>query len=61
MPGRRWRPVTDELYKKIKAFRTAMCLIKEMLNSGIITDNDYAEIESIIAENTGLISSTIYR
>ena len=53
--------MTGELYKKVQTFRTAMCVIKEMLSSGIITDDDYTEIESIIAENTGLSLYTIFR
>ena len=53
--------MTDELYRKVKAFRTAMCVFKEMLASGVISEDDYAEIEAIMAENMGLTSCTIYR
>lgn len=53
--------MTDELYGKISAFRTAMCLYKEMLCSGIISKDEYKEIESIVAENMGLSLCTIFR
>lgn len=61
MPGRRWHSMTDDLRSRVQAFRTAMSVVREMLRSGIIIEEDYAEIESIIAENTGLSSCTIYR
>ena len=53
--------MTDELKSKVKSFRTAMSVVKEMLNSGIISEDDYAEIETIMAEKQGLFLSTIYR
>lgn len=53
--------MTDDLRSRVQAFRTAMSVVREMLRSGIIIEEDYAEIESIIAENTGLSSCTIYR
>ena len=53
--------MSDDLRSRVQDFRTAMSVVCEMLRSGIITEEDYAEIESIIAENTGLSSCTIYR
>lgn len=51
--------MTDDLHSRVKAFRTAMSLVREMLRFGVISEEEYAEIESIMAENTGLFSSTI--
>ncbi len=52
--------MTDDLHSRVKAFRTAMSLVREMLRFGVISEEEYAEIESIMAENTGLFSSTIF-
>ena len=53
--------MATDLREKVKAFRTAMCVVKEMLTVGIISNDDYAEIESIIAETMGVSSCTIFR
>ena len=53
--------MTKKLAEKIKAYRTVMSIIREMLNFGIITTDDYAIIDTKIAEKYGVNSSTIFR
>ena len=54
-------PMTDQLVKKVAAYRTAMSIIKEMLRRGLISADDYAKIDTKMAEKHGLKSSTIFR
>ena len=53
--------MTDALREKVLAFRTAMSVVKSMLSAGIIDHDDYAAIETVLAEKYGLTSSTIFR
>ena len=53
--------MTKSLAEKIKAYRTVMSIIREMLNLGIITPKDYSIIDTKTAEKYGLNSSTIFR
>ena len=50
----------EELYRKVSDYRVAMSIIKSMLKSGIISDRDYSEIDTIIANTYGLNSDTIF-
>ena len=50
----------ENLYRKVKEYRTAMAVIREMLTGGLITNSDYAVICTVLAEKTGLKSSTIF-
>lgn len=54
-------PMTEQFTLKVKAYRTAMSIIKEMLKTGLISDDDYAVIDTKMAEKYGLKSSTIFR
>ena len=53
--------MTEELRNRIIQYRTAMSIIKEMLREGIIDEEDYRQMDSIIAEKCGLKSTTIFR
>lgn len=48
------------LYEKVKAYRTALSIVKEMQEKGIITADDYAQISLVLAEKYGLKTSTIF-
>lgn len=48
------------LYEKVTEYRTALAVTKEMLTKGIISDEDYAVICTVLAEKCGLKSSTIF-
>lgn len=49
-----------ELRKRIIAYRTTMSVVQSMLNRGIITPEEYAKIDTIIAKMKGLDSCTIF-
>lgn len=53
--------MTSELRESITAYRTVMSVVKEMLRAGIISDREYAEIDTIMTEKYGLNSCTIFR
>ena len=52
--------MTEQLVKKVAAYRTAMSIIKEMLKKGLISADDYAKIDTKMAKKYGLKSSTIF-
>jgi len=52
--------MTDELRSKIIAYRTAMSIVRSMVSSGVLTEEEYAEIDTIIAEKYGLNSCSIF-
>ncbi len=51
----------SEYEKKIISYRLAMSLAKSMLKQGIITAEEYAEIDTIMAKKYGVSSCTIFR
>lgn len=53
--------MTEQLTRKVAAYRTAMSIIKEMLQKGLISADDYAKIDTKMTEKYGLKSSTIFR
>lgn len=50
-----------EYERKIVSYRMAMSLAKSMLNQGVITAKEYAEIDTIMAKKYGISSCTIFR
>ena len=59
--GRTEVAVMSDLESRIVAYRRAMSLAKSMLRQGIITEKEYADIDTIIAKKYGLSSCTIFR
>ena len=51
----------DALFRKLLLYRATMATVKIMLDSGLISDEEYAVADTIIAEKYGLNSSVIYR
>ena len=52
----------DEVFfQKLLLYRTTMAAVKNMLEKGLISAEEYAIIDTKIAEKYGLNSSTIYR
>lgn len=49
-----------QLYKRVKDYRIALAVVREMLTAGVITENDYGIICTVLAEKYGLKSSTIF-
>lgn len=51
----------QDLQKRVIAYRTTMAMVKGMLRDGIITEEEYGDIDTIIANKYGLSSCSIYR
>ena len=51
----------DDYLQSIVRYRIAMSMAKSMLNKGIITEEEYAKIDTIMAKKYGLSSCTIFR
>lgn len=51
----------DELYQRLTAYQTTMCLARNMLRQGIISEDDYRKIDTIIAKKHGVFSCSIFR
>lgn len=51
----------NELIMRIANYRAAMSLANEMLENGIISAEEYAKIDTIMAKKYGLSSCTIFR
>lgn len=50
----------NALFRRLLLYRTTMAAVKIMLDSGLISDEEYAVTDTIIAEKYGLNSSVIY-
>lgn len=51
----------DALFRRLLLYRATMATVKIMLDSDLISDEEYAVTDTIIAEKYGLNSSVIYR
>ena len=51
----------DEMYQRLTAYQTAMTLARNMLQRGIINEDDYRKIDTIIAKKHGISSCSIFR
>ena len=51
----------DELYQRLTAYQTAMTLARNMLRQGIISEDDYRKIDTIIAKKHEVSSCSIFR
>lgn len=50
----------SDLNKRVAAYRATMSLASEMLEKGIISAEEYAIIDTIMAKRYGLSSCTIF-
>ena len=50
----------DDYLQSIVRYRIAMSMAKSMLNKGIITEEEYAKIDTIMAKHAGLSLDTIF-
>lgn len=55
------KTMDDALFRRILLYRTTMAAVKNMLTKGLISAEEYAIIDTKIAEKYALNSSTIYR
>lgn len=53
--------MSEELCRKVVLYRIAISAFSQMLLEGIITEEEYAEIDTMIAKKYGLDSGTIFR
>ena len=53
--------MTEELFERIVLYKATMALAKNMLADGLITEEEYSEIDRIFASKYGLELSVIYR
>lgn len=53
--------MTNEFFSKIRLYKNTMAWVKLLLKNGTISDEEYAIIDTKIAEKYGLNSSIIYR
>lgn len=50
-----------DLKTRLTRYRAAMSLAREMVKQGIITEEEYGIIDTIMTKKYGIISSTIFR
>ena len=50
-----------ELFDRVAKYRAVMSMIKSMLDQGIITEQEYNEIDRKTAQDYGLSLSVIFR
>ena len=53
--------MTDEYFRRLAAYKAAMSLARGMLHQGIISENEYAEIDTIMTKKYGLPLDSIFR
>ena len=53
--------MTDELFRRVALYQATMSIIRGMHTNGVISEKEYAEIDTIFAEKYGLSSSAIHR
>ncbi len=53
--------MTDELFERIVLYKATMTLVKNMLADGLITEEEYSEIDRIFTSKYGLELSVLYR
>ena len=53
--------MTDDYRSRLEQYLSSMIQAKQMLSQGIISPQDYAGIDTIIAEKYGLESCNLYR
>ena len=55
------RSTMSDYDKRLFAYQTAMALARSMRSKGLITAQEYAKIDTIIAEKYGISSCSIFR
>ena len=58
---RRQCEMEQDLFDRIIKYKSTMATVKIMKNTGLISEKEYEEAETIIAEKYGLNLSVIYR
>lgn len=53
--------MTDELFRRVALYQATMSVMRGMLTEGVISQEEYVEIDTIFSEKYGLSLSVIYR
>ena len=51
----------DDFRERLTAYQTAMSLARNMLRQGIISEDDYRKIDTIVDKKHGVSSCSIFR
>lgn len=52
--------MSDELFERIVIYKATMILVKSMLSQGLISEEEYDEIDRIFASKYGLDLSVLF-
>ncbi len=53
--------MTSDFFQRLASYKAAMSLAKSMLHQGIISAEEYAEIDTIMTKKYGLSLGSIFR
>lgn len=53
--------MTAELFKRISLYRATMAAVKQMLEQGLITADEYERLDDVFAKKYNLEASAIFR
>lgn len=53
--------MSEKFFRNLTAYKAAMNLAKDMLRQGIISESEYAEIDTIMTKKYGLPLDSIFR
>lgn len=51
----------DDINQRILSYHLTMAAVRKMMGDGIISESEYEEIDTIIADKYGLSSGSIFR
>ena len=54
-------PMNNELFSRVKGYRSAMAQAVQMLESRLISNDEYTIIDTMMADKYGLFSCSIFR
>lgn len=53
--------MTEDLARRVEAYRRGLAIAKEMLSRGLINEQDYAKIDTMLTKKHGLSLDSIFR
>ena len=53
--------MTEDLFNRLALYRATMATVKQMLDQGLISSEEYDQIDRMFAQKYGFDLSTIYR
>ena len=53
--------MTNDEFNSVLRYKSVMSIVEKWLKNGLISEGEYAEIDTIIAEKYGISSCSIYR